>query len=136
LHLHPYIRCYNTLYDKAKFLRYWRVILFYFCNLYWKVIYLIFCVAEKKIAHVRYVVILLPNFLLEIHWPFVMKGIYIQPAWATKEIRLNIQDVEKSRSDQIKIFGSGMLWPRLLIPNIWIVAIRKIFWTTSYFLLW
>ncbi|XP_062174686.1 uncharacterized protein LOC133879892 isoform X3 [Alnus glutinosa] len=33
--------------------------------------------------------------------------IYIQPARATQEIRLNIQDVEKSRSNQIKIIGSG-----------------------------
>jgi hypothetical protein len=70
-------------------------------------------IVEKKIAHVRYVVILLRNFLLEIHWPFVMKGIYIQPARATEEIRLNIQDVEKSQSDQIKIIGSGMLWSKL-----------------------
>jgi hypothetical protein len=45
-----------------------------------------------------------------------MKGIYIQPARATEEIRLNIQDVEKSRSNQIKIIGSGMLWPKLFFP--------------------
>jgi hypothetical protein len=62
---------------------------------------------------VRYVVILLPNFLLEIHWPFVMKGIYVQPARATKEIHLNIEDVENSLSDQITIIGSGLLWPTL-----------------------
>jgi hypothetical protein len=67
---------------------------------------------------VRYVVILLPNFLLEIHWPFVMKGIYIQPVQATKEIRLNIQDIGKSRSDQIKIIESGMLWPKLFFSKI------------------
>jgi hypothetical protein len=68
---------------------------------------------------VRYVVILLPNFLLKIdHWPFVLKGIYIQPARATEEIRLNVQDIEKGRSDQIKIIGSGMLWPELFFPKI------------------
>jgi hypothetical protein len=90
---------YNTLYGKAKFLRYSRVI------------YFIFCFVENKIAHVRYEIILLPNFLLEIHWPFVMKGIYVQPARATEEIRLNIEDMENSRSDQITIIGSSMLGP-------------------------
>jgi hypothetical protein len=84
---------------------------------------------------VRYVVILLPNFLLEIHWPFVMKGIYIQPARATKEIRLNIQDIGKSRSNQIKIIESGMLWPKLFFSKIWLVTIKIIFWTTLHFLL-
>ncbi|XP_062174259.1 ankyrin repeat-containing protein ITN1-like isoform X2 [Alnus glutinosa] len=44
--------------------------------------------------------------------------IYIQPAWATKEIRLNIQDVEKSRSDQIKFFGSGMTGASILLNRI------------------
>jgi hypothetical protein len=78
---------------------------------------------KKKIPHVRYVEILLPNFVLEIHWPFVMKGIYIQPARATEEFRVNIQDVEKSRSDQIKIIGSGMLCPKLFFPKIWLVTI-------------
>jgi hypothetical protein len=65
----------------------------------------------------------------------VLKGIYIQPARAIEEIRLNIQDVEKGRSDQIKIIESGMLWPKLFFPKIWLVTIRIIFWTTSYFLL-
>ena len=43
-----------------------------------------------------------------------MKGIHIQPACETEEIRLNIENVEKSRSDQVKIIGTGMLWAKLL----------------------
>jgi hypothetical protein len=39
----------------------------------------------------------------------LIKGIHIQPARATEEIRLNFQNVEKSQSDQIKIIELGML---------------------------
>jgi hypothetical protein len=53
------------------------------------------------------------GFLLKINWHFLMKGIHIQPASDTEETRLNIENVEKSRSDQVKIIGSGMLWPKL-----------------------
>jgi len=56
-----------------------------------------------------------------------MKGIYIQLAHATKETHLNIQDEEKIQCNQIKIIGSGMLWPKLFFPKIWIVIIRIIF---------
>jgi hypothetical protein len=63
-----------------------------------------------------------------------MKGIYVQPAHATEEIRLKIEDVENSQSDQTTIIGSGMLWPTLFFPKIWLVTIRIIFWRTSYFL--
>ncbi|XP_062173560.1 uncharacterized protein LOC133879025 [Alnus glutinosa] len=48
----------------------------------------------------------------------VSTGIYIQPARATEEIRLNIQDIEKGRSNQIKIIGSGMTGASIQINRI------------------
>jgi hypothetical protein len=38
-----------------------------------------------------------------------MKGIHIKPSSVIKEIRMDIQSLEKGQSDKVKIIGSGML---------------------------
>ena len=78
------------------------------------------------------------KLLLEIHWLFFMKGIYIPPTRAIEEIRVDIQNVEMCQSNQVKIIKLGMFLSKLFFPKIWLVRKRerKIFWTTAYFLLW
>jgi hypothetical protein len=53
------------------------------------------------------------KFLLEIYswpyWPFLMKGIHIEPASAIMETRLDIRNLEKRQSDKVKIIESVML---------------------------
>ena len=62
-----------------------------------------------------------------------MKGIHIPPACAMEEIRLNIQNVEQSQSNQVRTIKSGMLWPKRFSFKICLLTVRIIFWTTSYF---
>jgi hypothetical protein len=52
---------------------------------------------------------IITKFLLEIHWPFFMKGIHIEPTSAINETRLEIRSLEKGQSDKVKIIKSGML---------------------------
>ncbi|XP_062173537.1 uncharacterized protein LOC133878999 [Alnus glutinosa] len=47
-----------------------------------------------------------------------MKGIYIQPARATEEIRLNIRDIGESRSNQMKIIESVLSLLQQLVSNL------------------
>jgi hypothetical protein len=57
-----------------------------------------------------------------------MKGIHINPpACAMEEIRLNIQNVEKRRSDQVRTIKSGMLWPKHFSLKICLIIVSIIF---------
>jgi hypothetical protein len=49
---------------------------------------------------------------------FAVKGMCIQSAGATNEIRLDVEKVEKRQSDQAKTIGSGMLLPKLSSPRL------------------
>jgi hypothetical protein len=45
-----------------------------------------------------------------------MKGIHIQLASSIEEIRLSVQNNERSQSDQVIITRSGMLLPKQFFP--------------------
>jgi hypothetical protein len=71
------------------------------------------------------------QFLLHSH--FLLIGIRIESACATNEICLNIQQVEKRQSDQVKTMGSGMFLPKISLPNVWLVTPWIIILATSFF---
>jgi len=54
---------------------------------------------------------------------FAVKGMCIQSAGATNEIRLDVEKVEERQSDQAKTIGSGMLLPKLLLQG-WFVTMK------------
>jgi hypothetical protein len=63
---------------------------------------------------------------------FAVKGMCIQSAGATNEIRLDVEKVEERQSDQAKTIGSGMLLPKLLLQG-WFVTMKIRFWIFFFF---
>jgi hypothetical protein len=53
-----------------------------------------------------------------------LKGIHIESACATNEICLNIQQVEKRESDQVKTMGSGMFLPKIFLHEVWLIMLN------------
>jgi hypothetical protein len=84
-------------------------------------------IAHAGIAHGTFTT----QFLLHSH--FLLIGIRIESACATNEICLNIQQVEKRQSDQVKTMGLGMFLPKISLPKVWLVTLWIIILGTSIF---